>query len=70
MPEILYTSYIGILNGLWVGLLGVLTSSNESNNVFPLYQGILSDLFTMLSPIQPEIGIKGMFSTLYPIYFK
>lgn len=70
IPEILYASYIGILSGLWVGLFGGLRESRASRSVGPLYQGMFADNSFILSPFHPDIGIKGIFSTLYPINFK
>jgi len=70
IPPILYTSYKGNLKGLSTGLLGGTTLSRASRRKGPLYQGIAGDLSIMLSPTQPEMGTKGIFSGLYPTFFK
>ena len=36
----------------------------------PLYHGVLGDLSNMLSPCHPEIGMNGIYSGLYPTFFK
>jgi len=70
IPPILYTSYRGNLKGLSVGLLGGTTLSKASIRMGPLYQAMFSDLVTMLSPSQPDMGMKGILSGLYPTFFK
>jgi len=70
IPPILYTSYKGSLKALSVGLLGGTIKSRASKRVGPLYQGRLADLSIILSPTQPEIGMKGIVLGLYPIFFK
>lgn len=47
-----------------------MTLSKASSKKGPLYQGMLEDLSIMLSPAHPEIGTKGIFSGLYPTFFK
>lgn len=64
IPPILYTSYKGNLSGLSTGLLGASRASKASTIIGPLYQGILVDLSNILSPLKPEIGMKGMVSGL------
>src|SRR3989337_512945 len=57
---------MGTRNGLLVGLGGSSKRSNASIKVGPVYQGILSLFLIRLSPVQPETGIKLIFSTLKP----
>ena len=52
--------------GLLVGLAGISNRSNASIKLGPVYHGILSLFLTRLSPVQPETGIKLIFSTLKP----
>lgn len=70
IPEILYTSYKGSLNGLSYGLFGALSEFNASRSVGPLNHERFSDFSIMLSPNHPEIGTNGILSVWYPIFFK
>src|SRR3972149_5325194 len=57
---------MGTRNGLLVGLGGTSRRSKPSINVGPVYQGILSLFLIRLSPVQPETGMKLIFSILKP----
>jgi len=51
---------------LSVGLSGSLNESTASNSDGPVYHGVLSDLVTMLSPLNAEAGMNFVSSTLNP----
>lgn len=53
-----------------MGLAGGLMLSKASKRVGPLYQGALLDLSIMLSPLNPDKGMKGILSGLNPTFFK
>lgn len=62
---------MGILKGLLVNLIGGFKVSKVSTKVGPLYQSIITLLFfsIKLSPLNPLIGMKGIFSVLLnPIF--
>merc|ERR1719174_143388 len=72
IPPILYTSWRGRRRGRSTGRLGALTMSRASRRQGPLYHSIWSlpespILPIMLSPLKPEMGMKRIFSTLYPV---
>jgi len=60
----------GRRRGLSDGLLGSVIWSRASRSVGPLYQSRLVDRSIMLSPSNPEMGMKGIFSGLYPTFFR
>jgi len=53
-----------------VGLFGGTMLSKASIRVGPLNHFKLADFSIMLSPYHPEIGMNGIFSGLYPTFFK
>jgi len=64
IPPILYTSYKGSLRGLSLGLLGWSRASKAEMRVGPLYQSMLDEASTMLSPNHPDMGMNGILSGL------
>ena len=44
--------------------------SRASIRIGPLYHEVLADLSNMLSPLNPEIGMNGISSGLYPTFYK
>ena len=63
-PVIVYTSWMGMRNGLPVGFSGTEKPSNVSSSVLPLYHAMFSDFLTRLSPFQPDTGMNGTASAL------
>src|SRR5207249_12232162 len=59
-PVIVYTSWIGTLNGLLSGFGGGVNWSNASRMVAPLYHGVLALFLARLSPFHPLVGTKGI----------